>query len=138
MQLTPKYAWKVVKILVGGKESHHDDPVVMRMQLLNVKVATTDAKNASILSPHFKRVYTAHHPITWDAREEIHQRDILFQIDEPIEWDEFMQAICNLANEKSPGLNEVPPDAYKTLSNQNLDILYRFITAYWHTKIDFT
>ena len=30
MRFTPKQAWKGVKILVGGKESHHIKPVVMR------------------------------------------------------------------------------------------------------------
>ena len=36
-----------------------------------------------------------------------------------------------------PGLNEVPPDAYKILSNQKLDTLYSFLTAYWQKKTDF-
>ena len=111
MKFTPKDAMKSVTILVGDKESHHDNPVVMRMWLPNGKLSTIDNKNASILAPHFKRVYTAHIPITWDALDYINQRDIIFQIDKPIEWDEFMQAIRKLANEKSPGLNEVPPDA---------------------------
>ena len=110
----------------------------MRMQLPNGKLATTDAENASILAPHFEQVYTAHRPIAWDTLNGIHQRDIIFQIDEPIEWDESMKAIRKIANEKSLGLKEVPPDAYKTLSEQNLDILHSFLTAYWHKKIDFT
>ena len=49
-----------------------------------------------------------------------------------------MQSIRNLANDNSPSINEVPPDAYKMLSDQNLDILYRFLTAYWQNQIDFT
>ena len=87
MKLTPKDAWKAVKILVGGKESHHNNPVVMQMRLPNGKLATTNAKNVSILAPHFERVYNAHRPIAWDALINIHQIDILLQIDEPIEWD---------------------------------------------------
>ena len=138
MKFTPKDAMKSVTILVGDKESHHDNPVVMRMRLPTVKLATTDAKNASILTPQFEGVYTAHRPIYWDTLDYIHQKDIIFQIDEPIEWDKFMQAICKLVNEKSPSLKEVPPYAFKTLSNQNSDILFSFLTAYWQNKIDFT
>ena len=108
------------------------------MRLPNSKLSNTNSKNASILAPHFERVYTTHRPIAWDALDDTHQRDIISQIDGPIEWDEFMQAICKLGNEKSPGLNEVPQDTYKTLSDQNLNILYRFLTAYWHKKITFT
>ena len=43
----------------------------------------------------------------------------------------------SLANGKSPGLNDVPPDAFKALSNQNLDLLHSFFNAYWRGEIDF-
>ena len=66
---------------MGGKEIHHENPVVMRMRLPNGKIATTDAENASILAQHFERVYIAHRPIVWCALDDIHQRDIILQID---------------------------------------------------------
>ena len=81
MNFTPKDYWKDIKILVGSKEIHHENPCVMRMRLPNGKLATTDAENASILAPHFERVYIAHRPIAWYALNDIHQRDIIFQID---------------------------------------------------------
>ena len=84
IKLILKDAWTAIKILVGGKEIHHDNPVVMRMRLPNGKLSTTDDENASTLAPHFGQVYTAHRPISRDALYNIHQRYILFQIDEPI------------------------------------------------------
>ena len=60
MNFSPKQAWKTVKILVGGKESHHVKPVVMHVRLPNGNLDTTDAENALILAPYLKRVYTNH------------------------------------------------------------------------------
>ena len=40
-------------------------------------------------------------------------------------------------NARSPGLNDVPPDAFKALSNQNIDILLNLYKAYWKGNIDF-
>ena len=47
------------------------------------------------------------------------------------------KAVTKLANEKSPGLNEVPPDAFKALSDINLSLLHDFLNAFWNDKIDF-
>ena len=47
MIFTPKEAWKGVKILVGGKESHHIKPVMMRLCLSNGELASTDEQNSS-------------------------------------------------------------------------------------------
>ena len=105
MKITPKDSWKAVKILMGGQESYHDNQVVMRIQLPNSKLATTNTKNAWILALHFERVYTTHLPIAWDALDYSHQRDTILHIDEPNKWDEFMKVICKLANENPPGLN---------------------------------
>ena len=46
MKFTPKDSWKVLKILVGDKESRHKNPVVMRMRLPNGKLATTNTENS--------------------------------------------------------------------------------------------
>eukprot|EP00592_Proboscia_alata_P015543 CAMPEP_0194400982 /NCGR_PEP_ID=MMETSP0174-20130528/127544_1 /TAXON_ID=216777 /ORGANISM="Proboscia alata, Strain PI-D3" /LENGTH=84 /DNA_ID=CAMNT_0039197615 /DNA_START=926 /DNA_END=1177 /DNA_ORIENTATION=+ len=55
-----------------------------------------------------------------------------------IEWEELLTAVKKLANDKSPGLNNVPPDAFKARSLQNLDALHSFFNAYWRGEVDFT
>ena len=47
------------------------------------------------------------------------------------------RAVAKLANDKSAGLNKIPPDAYKALSYQNLDVLHNFFNTYWREEIDF-
>ena len=110
----------------------------MRMRLTGGTLATTDAGNASILAPHFERIYTRDRPITWEALDDIPTRDTVEGINQLIEWEEVKVAVRKLANRKSPGPNDVPPDAFKALSNQNLDLLHNFFNAYWRGEIDFT
>ena len=47
------------------------------------------------------------------------------------------QAITKLSNGKSPGLNDVPPDAFKALDDQNLLTLMNFFNSYWLEESDF-
>ena len=110
----------------------------MRMRLQNGTLATTDSKNASILAPHFEHIYRLDRPITWEALNDIPTRNTVEGINESIKWEELKFAVRKLANGKSPGLNDVPPDAFKALSNQNLDILHTFFNAYWRGETDFT
>ena len=46
-------------------------------------------------------------------------------------------AVIKLANRKSPGLNEVPLDAFKALSEQNLSLLLDFLHAFWKEETNF-
>ena len=137
MRFTHKDSWKGVKILVGGKESHHIKPVVMRLRLPNGELASTNEKNAYVMGPHLSKVYLNHNPVIWEVIDNIEKRDTVPDIDHPIELEEIKLAIAKLANEKSPGLNDVPPDVFRALSNQNIDILLNFYNAYWKGNIDF-
>ena len=98
----PKQAWKAVQVLVGGRESHHVKPVVMRMRLPDGTLATTDAGNSSVLAPNLERVYTRDRPITWEALDDIPTRDTFKGINHLIEWEEVKFVVRKLANGKSP------------------------------------
>ena len=89
------------------------------------------------MGPHLSKVYSNHRPVTWEVTNDIKQRDTVPDIDHSIQWEEIKLAIAKLANEKSPGLNDVPPDAFKALSKQTIDILLNLYNAYWKGDIDF-
>ena len=42
-----------------------------------------------------------------------------------------------MSNDKAPGLNQVPPNAYKCLNNANLNTIQRFNKAYWDNTADY-
>ena len=52
----------------------------MRFRLPNGNLVVTDAENASILGPHFKRVYTNHRKIDWTVLDDIQQRTTMVEL----------------------------------------------------------
>ena len=52
-------------------------------------------------------------------------------------WTEYICAIQELTNDKSPGLDGVPPNAFKSMSEENLRHQFNFITELWEDKIEF-
>ena len=117
--------------------SHHKAPTVMRLKLPNEILAVTDAENASILGPHFGRIYTNHRKIYWAVLDGILQRLTMLELDAEITREELKKAVTKLANGKSPGLNKVPLDAFKALSEQNLSLLLDFLNAFLNKETDF-
>ena len=89
------------------------------------------------MGPHISKVCSNHRPVTWEVTDDIEQQYTVPDIDHSIKWEEIKLAIAKLANEKSPGLNDVPPDAFKVLSNQNIDILLNLYNTYRKGNIDF-
>ena len=68
-------------------------------------------------APHFEKVYTNHRPIEWKVLLDIEQRTTSWELDSSISWEELRKAIAKLANVKSPGLIDVPPDAFKAITD---------------------
>ena len=98
MRFIPKDAWASVKILAGGRTSHHEKPTVMRLKLTNGKLATTDAENMSVMVPQLKKVYRNHQPVDWSVLYELPQQHLMLELDTPISWKELKQAIKKISN----------------------------------------
>ena len=126
MRFTPREAWASVKILAGGMASHHKKPTVMRLRLTNGELATKDAKNAFVMRTHLEKVYRNHQPVDWSAPQGLLQQTSMLELNTLISWEEVKQAVTKLSNEKTPGLNDVTPNAFKALDNQNLLTLLDF------------
>ena len=120
MRFNPKEAWEIVLVLSGGDTIHHNSPTIMRMRLPNGELATTDAENASVFGPHFHRVFNNRRPIYWPVLDKLKQIEVIDELDKPISWDEIKKSTINLANDKAPGLNGLPPNAFKALDDTNL------------------
>ena len=109
----------------------------MRMHLPTGKLATTDKENAELLGPHFEKVFNNHRSIEWEAINKIKQRQTMNELNKPISWTELNPPIAKLANDKAPGLNKVPANALKLLSNANFAQLLTFFNQYWEGEADF-
>ena len=61
----------------------------------------------------------------------------MFEMDVPPSWKEFTEAVNDLTNEKSPGLNGVHPNTFKAMSPKNLKVYFNFILEFWNDNLDF-
>ena len=48
-----------------------------------------------------------------------------------------MIAVTELTNDKAPGLNKVPPNAFKAMNEANLRHHFNFIVEFWENRLDF-
>ena len=98
---------------------------------------STDAENASLMVPHFGKVYTNHQKVAWDALIATPQGSEMIELDSEISWEELQQAIAKLKKGKAPGLNNVPPDAFKSLTKNNLATLLEHLNSFWNNEVNF-
>ena len=68
---------------------------------------------------------------------DIHLRKVIREIYVPPSWSEFTSAIMDFTNKKAPGLNGIPPNAFKSTNKENLQHHFDFITEFWEERIDF-
>ena len=116
MRANPRVAWEYIRLLTNGSTCHHKKKVEMAMKLPNGKLATNGKENMKVFGPHFEQVLNNHRSVDMTVLDDIPQRPILHEIDSPITFEEVNTAINKLTNGKSPGLNGIPPEAYKAMN----------------------
>ena len=119
IHFNPKTVWESLKMLAGGMTSHNKEPTVMQLKLSNGELASTDADNVSAMGSHFEKAYTNHRHVAWAALSDILQRAEMTDLDAEITLEELWRATAKLEHGKSPGLKDVPPDAFKSLTEKN-------------------
>ncbi len=113
MRTNPLVTWEYIRLLTGGSTAHHTKKVNMAMKMANGRPATNGKENMEVFGPHFEQVFNNHRPVNPTILADIPQRPTLHDINSPITFDDVNAAINKLTNGKSPGLNGIPPEAYK-------------------------
>jgi hypothetical protein len=70
--------------------------------------ASNALENMSVFSPNFNQVYNTHCATNPTLLGQVPQRCTLWELDDPITWEEFSKAVTKLKNAKVPGLTGVP------------------------------
>ena len=60
----------------------------------------------------------------------------MWELNDPITWDEFSKAVRKLKNAKAPGLTGVPPEAFKAMSPTNLRHIYNYVNDFFMGDVD--
>ena len=101
------------------------------MRLPSGNLADNDKENVSVFANHFKKVLNNYKWTDTTVINEINLPEVMGELDNPPLWTEYISAIHELTNDKSPGLNGVPPNAFKSMSEEKLRHHFNFITKFW-------
>ncbi len=101
------------------------------MKMANGKPATNGKETMTVFGPHFKQVFNNHCHFDPNILDEIPQWPILHKIDSPITFDQVNTAINKLKNGKSPGLNGIPPEAYKAKNAVTRWRIHEYVSAFF-------
>ena len=132
-----KAMWDAIKTCKLGHEVNYQRPTSMALTLPCGRKANNDKENMSVLQPHCEKLFNNIKPVSLTALDNIDQRNIETSLDDPITWKEFTRALNGLKNNKSPGANEVPAEAFKAMNNKNRSIIFNFINDFWNDESDF-
>ena len=100
-------------MLMGGKSAHHNKIKNMAMRLPDGRLTKNAAENISVMYPHFQRVLNNHRPTNFTILELVPQQGTMWELNDPITWDEFLRIVRKLKKGKVAGLTNVPPEAFK-------------------------
>jgi len=137
MNMNPKVAWEYIRILTGGETAHHKKTQNMAMRMENGKLAKDHKDNMKVMYPHFQRVFNNHRPVDSTILQLVKQRPVLGDINLPINWDEFNRAVNKLKNDKAPGLNGIPPEAYKAMDGECRTQVFKQVCDFFDGKEDY-
>ena len=116
-----KEMWSAVREMELGNEVNHVRPKNMALRPPNGEKARTYKENMSVMQPHCAKIFNNHKIVSPEALDFITQRERMTKLDNQITWKEFMKAIAGLKNNKSPGLNGIPAEAFKAMDKHNLE-----------------
>ena len=95
---------------------------------------TTDEGNVRVFSAHFGKLLIDLKDTDDSVIEDIIAREVSIELDSTPEWAEFIISVVELTNDKSLGLNNAPPNAFKAMTAENLLHLFGFIVEFWEDR----
>ena len=136
MRFDPRLAWEHIRLLTKGEMAHHNKLTNMAMQLPNGNKATNASENMEVFGPHFHNVFNNHRPMDSTVLEHVPQRRTMWELNDPITWEEFRRAVKKLKNGKAPGLTRVPAEAFKAMCNANLLHIHKHVNDFFVGTVD--
>ena len=91
----------------------------------------------NVFHPHLKKVFINHKEVDFTVFDLIPQRKRMQNLDGDITWAELKRAVANLKTHKAPGLNEVPPEAFKSMDDNYLAQVLKYLNEFCNQESDF-
>ena len=132
-----KAMWDAVKECKLGHENNYIRPQIISLTREDGAKTTNNKENIDIMRTHCEKLFNNKKQVSPDALDLIDQRETEENLDRPITWKEFSKAINGLKNNKAPGANQIPAEAFKAMDNENKNHVFSFINAFWNEEADY-
>jgi hypothetical protein len=109
----------------------------MAMKMANGKLATNGKENMAVFGPHFHCLFNNHCPVNHTILADPPQCPTFHDINSPITFDKVYSAINKLRNGKNPGLNGIPPKAYKAMNAEIQRRVHMYVAAFFEGEADY-
>ena len=110
--------------------SHDLAPTLIQMRLPSGQLVENEKYNVSGFASHFKRLLNNQKPTDRKLINDTDSRKVMRELDLPPSWSDFTSAIMELTNNKAPGINGIPPNAFKSMKKENLRHHFYSITEF--------
>ena len=132
MQPDPKGAWEAIFRLRDGLEGHHKNICNTKIRRPNGQLAKTDEESAEILKHFFSdNVFGRTSPYRQSTVDNLTQLIVMEELGEPPSLTELQYAIRKLKLGKAPGIDSLPPEAFKAMYTTSKSHLLHLLTLYW-------
>ena len=98
-----------------------------------LKIAAAEAERLQ----QEEELFNNHKKVSPQALDYIDQRQSSNELDNPITWKEFERAVDGMRNDKSPGANNIPCEAFKAMDETNRMKVFEIIIKFWEGKINY-
>ena len=111
----------------------------MKMRMKKGELATNEKQNIEVFKEHLSKVYNNKREWFAYAAIFLKQREEFTNLDSPINMKEFVYVIGKLKRKqkKTPGVTEIPTEAFKYLDGENRTQVYFLIFDLWEGKVDY-
>ena len=132
-----KAMWLAINECKLGNENNYKRPSKMKLTQHDGSKTTNDKENICIMQTHCEKLFNNKKQVSPNALDLIEQRATKADLDNAITWKEFTKAVNGLKNNKSPGANEIPAEAFKAMNNENKNHVFSFINSFWNGSEDY-
>ena len=90
-----------------------------------------------LFAEHISKVLNNHKKTDDNFITDIIFREVMAELDKIPMWAKFIIDVSKLTNDKSPGISNVHPKYFKTISEANLLHHFNFIVEFWEDRQDY-
>jgi hypothetical protein len=134
MRMNPHLAWENIRLLMSRETAHQKTNINIAKKPKNNDLASNAKENMSVFSKHFHKVLNNPRPVDNSVLDLIKQKPCLTAIDAPITFKEVKRAINKLKKGKAPGLNGIPPEAFKVMDDMPRWTVHKHVSDFFDGK----